>query len=65
MFQKLEFIVEWCECKEKTWSGTPYSLLKALKRICVIDEIDISESLNLWKRIRNRFFQNLMILVLI
>lgn len=56
MLQELEFIVEWHKCKEKTWSGTPYSLLKALRHICTVNEINISESSNLWKRIKNRFF---------
>ena len=48
----LFFCVSWDKIKERTWSGTCYSLYKALSRIYRFSEISLSHNSLFWKILR-------------
>lgn len=55
--KRLDYIVEWCEDKEKTWSGTPYSLMLALKKYYTIKEYNATPKYSIYSRVWRRLFQ--------
>lgn len=52
---KINYICEWAEDKTLTWSGTTYSLYKALGKRCFINDYDIS--LNWFEKNLAKLFQ--------
>ena len=52
---KLNFIVRWDKIKEKTWSGTSYSLFLSLQKFFNIHEIQLI-NIPIWKKILLRIF---------
>ena len=52
--ENLFYIVEWDSDKKRTWSGTPYSLLKALSKYFEIKDINIKIHIPFWRRVINK-----------
>ena len=53
----LEYVVEWGDSKERTWSGTPFSLMQALKEHYTINEFNASPKYTLFSRIWRKLFR--------
>lgn len=53
----LFYIVEWDKDKERTWSGTPYSLLKSLSKYFNIKDIDIRYDVPFWQKVINKIIR--------
>lgn len=51
----LYYIVKWDAIKEKTWSGTCYSLYHSLFKYCNLLEVELKD-VSLWRRIIKRIF---------
>lgn len=48
------YLVNWGKIKERAWSGTSYSLYKALKTYFNVYDIDLTKKITTWGRIKNR-----------
>lgn len=55
--EELMFLCAWdAEQKEKTWSGTPWSLLTALRRHMAVRDVNVEETVTLPRRIASRLW---------